>query len=187
VFLGPEATEAAFTRAAPGAEVLHCATHVVVDDTIPLASALVLAPGGGQNGLLQAWEILERVRLGSRIVVLSGCETGLGTALDGEGIVGLTRAFQVAGAASVLHTLWRVEDRSQEALMVRFHRGLEAGLPADEALRAARLAFIRGRVRRAVPPPGPLGRILTFWRLAPREPADHPFYWASPTLDGDWR
>jgi CHAT domain-containing protein len=110
----------------------------VRDDTSPMETALVLAPTAErENGLLQAWEILEQVRLDSDLVVLSACDSGLGRELRGEGLWGLTRAFQSAGARSVLASLWRVSDRATAALMVRFYGHLRDGLAKDEALRAA--------------------------------------------------
>lgn len=89
-------------------------------------SALALTipenPAEGQdNGLLQAWEIFEQVRINSDLVTLSACDTALGKEMGGEGLVGLTRAFQYAGAHSVLASLWSVSDRSTAELMKRFY------------------------------------------------------------------
>ena len=84
-------------------------------------------PEGRDNGLLQAWEILEQVRLDADLVVLSGCLTGMGQALRGEGLIGLTRAFQYAGARTVAASLWEVADRTTAELMYRFYELLKAG------------------------------------------------------------
>ena len=81
--------------------ILHLAAHGLVDERVPLDSAVVLTinegwapldPEARDNGLLQAWEIFESVRIDADLVVLSACETALGKEVAGEGIVGLTRA-----------------------------------------------------------------------------------------------
>ena len=111
---------------------VHFATHGLLDPHTPLNSSLALTvPAtrheGQENGLLQAWEIFEQVRLDADLVTLSACETALGAELAGEGLIGLTRAFHYAGARSVLASLWRVADDSTAALMARFYRHLRAG------------------------------------------------------------
>lgn len=189
--VGRAASEGEVRRAAASADVLHMATHAVVDDRSPMSSALVLAPDEDDehhNGLLQAWEIVEGLRLDARLVTLSGCETGLGRELRGEGVLGLTRAFQLAGARAVLHTLWKVEDRAQAELMVRVYAGLKEGLAVDEAVRRAQLSFFAGPVEL---PPSPVGwwqRLLDRWGLLPARSADlsAPYYWAALRLDGRW-
>src|SRR6185503_1921431 len=100
----------------PQARRLHFACHGLLDARFPLDSALALAPGGDDNGLLQAWEVIERVRVDADLVTLSACDTGLGRDMGGEGLVGLVRAFQYAGARSVLASLWEVSDRSTARL-----------------------------------------------------------------------
>jgi CHAT domain-containing protein len=150
------------------ARIVHFATHGYVDDRSPFDSGLVLSipeelTPGRDNGLLQVWEIFESVRLDADLVVLSACETGIGEIRGGEGIIGLTRAFQYAGARSVLASLWRVEDRATAELMSRFYRGLLVeGLPVAAALRQAQLAV--GADRR--------------WRS--------PYYWSGFVLQGGW-
>jgi CHAT domain-containing protein len=192
LLVGREASEAAVLRLAPGADVLHLATHAVIDERSPLSSAVVLAPDeddGGHNGLLQAWEIIERLRLDLPVVTLSGCQTGLGRELNGEGLLGLTRAFELAGARAVLLTLWRVEDRAQAELMVEVYAGLREGLRLDEAVRRAQLSFLAAATRLPATPTGAWQRLLAFARLLPDERADlsHPFYWAALRVDGDAR
>ena len=132
-------------------------------------------PSEGQaNGLLQAWEIFEQMRIDADLVTLSACETGLGKEMGGEGLIGLTRAFQYAGARSVLASLWSVGDESTAELMTRFYRHLRAGKTKDDALRTAQLELIRMRVAPA-----------TAGRTTPT--ISHPFHWAAFQLIGDWR
>jgi CHAT domain-containing protein len=146
VFLGDAATEAAARSTMPGAGIAHFASHAVVDELLPFDSALVLAPGEDGEGLLQAWEIAEDLRLDGSLVVLSACDTARGGARAGEGIVGLVRALQIAGADAVVASLWQVADESTAELMSRFYRHLEGGAARDEAMRRAQLELIAGPV-----------------------------------------
>jgi CHAT domain-containing protein len=116
---------------------LHLACHGLLEDRFPLDSGLLLSspkPGSSAaNGLLQAWEVLERVRCDADLVVLSACETALGKDEGGEGLVGITRAFEYAGARSVVSTLWRVDDAATALLMERFYAHLRSGVPGRGA------------------------------------------------------
>ena len=173
VFLGADATEARFLAEAPVGRIVHFAGHALLDPRFPLDSALALSPApagsaaarsgdSGQDGLLQAWEIFERLRLSADLVTLSACETALGTESEGEGRLGLTRAFHYAGARTVLSSLWSVSDRSTAELMRRFYSHLGAGEPKDKALAQAQREMLAGTYR-------------------------HPYYWAAFQLDGDGR
>lgn len=122
--------------------------QALLDRRVPLDSGLALTipeelTPGRENGLLQAREVIERLRLDADLVVLSACETGLGRELGGEGLIGLTRALQLAGARSVVASLWSVRDRGTADLMTRFHRHLSAGVSKDRALRPAKLELLR--------------------------------------------
>ncbi|HEU4391914.1 MAG TPA: CHAT domain-containing tetratricopeptide repeat protein, partial [Blastocatellia bacterium] len=169
--LAEQATETAAKLESRGFSVVHFAVHGWLDDRIGLNSGLLLTRPDllgkesteDDNGLLQAWEILERVRLNADLVVLSACETGLGKELRGEGLIGLTRAFQYAGAKSVVVSLWEVSDESTAALMSAFYRELQKGKGKDVALQRATAAV----------------RKTPKWR--------HPFYWAPFILVGDWK
>lgn len=169
VYLGSEATEERAKAVGPEANLLHFACHGLLDERFPLNSALALTlpeptAEGRDNGLLQAWEIFESLRLEVELVTLSACDTALGKEMGGEGLVGLTRAFQFAGARSVLASLWGVADRSTARLMHGFYTHLRGGKPKDEALQAAQVDLIREK-----------------------EILSHPFHWAAFQLTGDWR
>jgi CHAT domain-containing protein len=173
VYVGRAATEERAKALGRRARIVHFATHGYVDDLSPFDSGLVLAipqerGERRENGLLQVWEIFGSLRLDADLVVLSACETGLGTVRGGEGIIGLTRAFQLAGARSVVASLWQVEDRATAALMERFYRHLRRGEPKDLALRDAQLDLLRGR--------GGLADL----------DAAAPYFWASMQLYGDF-
>jgi len=167
VYLGAEATEAR-AKSITKTRYLHFATHGLLDARSPLDSALALTlPAerrtGEENGLLQAWEIFEQLRIDADLVTLSACETALGDDVAGEGLIGLTRAFHYAGARTVLASLWAVADTSTSALMTKVYTHLRAGMSKDEALRRAQLDAIA------------------------RPATAAPFHWAAFTLSGDWR
>jgi CHAT domain-containing protein len=117
-------------------------------------------------------------------VVLSACETALGAEVEGEGLMGLTRAFHLAGARTVVATLWSVGDRSSADLMERFHAHLAAGQPPAGALRAAQLEILRGIAADAGA--GAPGAARGVGGLAPaREAADaSPANWAGFLVSG---
>jgi len=181
LYLGDDATEERVKAVARDARVLHFATHGYLDDRTPLDSALVLTipeqlSPGRDNGLLQVWEIFESLRLDADLVVLSACDSALGRELSGEGLIGLTRAFQYAGARSVVATLWSVSDQATAELMARLHRHYAAGLSKDEALRQAQIELIRQPIR-----------ITTAEGRTVEMDASAPFFWAAFQLFGDWR
>ncbi len=176
-YLGEEATEERAKSVGRDARYVHFACHGALDERFPLNSALALTipekPAEGQdNGLLQAWEIFDGVRIDADLVTLSACKTALGKEMGGEGLLGLTRAFHYAGARSVLATLWAVSDKSTPLLMKRFYGYLKAGQSRDEALRAAQIDLI-GTASSA--------------RNGAAGDLSHPFRWAAFQLSGDWR
>ena len=146
-YVGAQATEERARSIGKDVPLIHYACHAYVNQRFPLDSALVFTipenPTPGQaNGLLQAWEIFENVRIDADLVTLSACDSGLGKEMGGEGLIGLTRAFQYAGARSVLASLWKVEDQSTAELMKRFYSHLKAGKTKDQALRLAQIDLI---------------------------------------------
>ena len=143
IHLGCLATPDALRRAATGApQLLHIATHGYVDALRPRLSALALSrdfatsPDGGVFGLL---DILD-MRLNSRLVVLSACDTSRGRLLLGEGVLGPAQAFLQSGAASVLASYWRIDDSATAAFMRSFYKYLlNDHLQVAAALRRAQL------------------------------------------------
>jgi CHAT domain-containing protein len=146
--------------------VIHIATHGLLDAERPQFTGLVLSLIGNKNddGFLRTDEVFN-LRLGSPLVMLSACETGLGKEKRGEGVMGLSRAFIYAGAPTVGVTLWSVADKSTADLMTEFYKRLLASDSASSsaAMRDAQLAMITGKKYSA------------------------PFYWAPFILVGDWR
>lgn len=98
-----------------------------------------------EDGILTAMEVLGLDLSGTKLVILNTCESGVGEVRKGEGIYGLRRAFQEAGARMVLTTLWEVNDDAARELMGDFFRRWLSGTSAHEALRKAKLSFINSK------------------------------------------
>jgi CHAT domain-containing protein len=141
---GAAASEAALKALALGDfKIIHIAAHGIGNEAEPDRAALLLAPGNdSEDGLWQSREI-RQTRLNADLVVLSACDTGTGRLEGQEGIMNLARAFLIAGAKSVVASLWQVDDRSTATLMVFFYEHLAAGFEVREALRQAQLDFIK--------------------------------------------
>jgi CHAT domain-containing protein/Tfp pilus assembly protein PilF len=164
-----------------------------------LMSGLVLSGASSTSGgaVLTALEVAGLDLSAVRLAVLSACETGLGKEAGGEGLLGLQRAFAVAGCRAVVGSLWRVDDPATSVLMERFYFHLwEKKLPAEEALRQAQLDVLRGpelvRAREAA-----LIKLVgerALRGLGPALPAkagegrrSAPAFWAAFVLSGDGR
>lgn len=174
-----QSTEAA-VKSVKEARVLHIASHGVIDPTVAMNSYLNLAPAGeGEDGRLHAWEVMSEMQLDVDLVTLSACSTALGGVAAGEGLIGLTRSFQAAGARTVLSTLWPVDDAATSKLMARFYQELANGKSKAVALREAQ-RFMLG-ARRASD--GPWWR-RWISRTRSRDDSAHPYFWAGFALHG---
>lgn len=167
IFNRTEADESVFKRETQKEfSILHLATHGVLDNNSPLNSYVLLAPDekSGEDGKLEAWEILE-MNLNSDLIFLSACETARGQARSGEGLVGLAWSLMVAGTHNVVVSQWKVEAASTTDLTVEFYKHLKKsdGANKGESLRQAALKLRRN----------PL--------------TAHPFYWAGFVLIGEGR
>ena len=190
VYLRKEATEEKSKALSPNHDILHFATHAELNENDPLSSAVLLAREGKEDGRLEVREIFG-MDLKANLVVLSGCETGLGKLSTGDELVGLTRAFIYAGTPSVVASLWKVDDSSTAHLMSSFYRNLKT-MTKVEALRQAQLALIRGEgrsdllARRGVGGIGKLGETPSSGLPAPSSVStSHPYFWAPFILVGD--
>jgi len=186
---GAEASEAEFKRLAPQAEAIHIATHgFFVDDECLkqsgdegslsplLRSGVVLAganrrtadPAEGEDGLLTAEEIGALDLSHADWVVLSACDTGLGTIVAGEGVFGLRRAFALAGAGTLVMSLWNVGDAATRRWMHELYtaRG-RGGMTVDRAARSASRAVLKD--------------------LRDRGASTHPATWGAFIVSGEWR
>ncbi|MBY0228601.1 MAG: CHAT domain-containing protein, partial [Gemmataceae bacterium] len=196
-----EATAGAIRAALPRARHAHLATHAWYDlekgkhaatGWHPLLlCGLAFAganrePGEGEDdGLLTALEVSELDLSGLELAVLSACETGLGVIANGDGVMGMRRAFAAAGARSVVSSLWKVDDEATRVLMERFYANLWGRkMGRLEALAESQRWMLRegkadpgvarGMRRKDAPQPAEDGRMP-------------PYYWAAFVLSGDWR
>jgi CHAT domain-containing protein/Tfp pilus assembly protein PilF len=150
---------------------------------VVLAGANRPADPARDDGILTALEVEALDLSGVELATLSACETGLGEEAGGEGLLGLQRAFQLAGARGVVASLWTVDDKATRELMVRFYENLwKRRMSKLEALRQAQLWMLReGASRGMVDVRVPTERLpIEDNRLAP-------YYWAAFCLSGDWR
>jgi CHAT domain-containing protein len=120
------------------------------------------ARGGNNDGVLTAFEASGLDLWGTKLVVLSACDTGLGEVKKGEGVYGLRRALVLAGSESQMISLWAVSDRSTRDLIVGYYTALLGGAGRSEALRQVQLRMLHDKSR------------------------DHPYYWAGFILSGQW-
>ena len=181
MLLGPQATESHVKKLDLGsARYLHFATHGIIGGEVPGIGepALVLGDEPGSDGFLKASEA-ETLKLNADLTVLSACKTGNGEMVEGEGVLGMSRAFLVAGSKAVVVSLWSVESKATEDLMVTFYTHLRAGQESAEALRLAKLE-IMGRAGGT----DGSGRGVQVQPGAPSQGRQHPFYWAPFILVG---
>jgi CHAT domain-containing protein/lipoprotein NlpI len=148
--VGPRASERQVRARMLQADVIHFATHYVVDPRSPMLSKLLLAKparDGGvspeEDGLLQASEIYEMKLPRTRLAVLSACQTGVERSYQGEGAISIARSFISAGVPIVVASLWPVDSDATAPLMIKFHEYRKVrGMPAAEALREAQRDMI---------------------------------------------
>jgi len=126
-----------------------------------LRSGLALAGADGGSGILSALELASIDLTGTKLAVLSACETGLGDLMSGEGVFGLRRALVIAGAETQVVSLWQVDDEATRTMMVEYYTKLESGAGRSEAMRATRLKMMQ------------------------QSSTAHPFFWASFLVSGD--
>ena len=184
VLAGEQASESALQQLnAP--RILHIATHgfFLQDTSQNPAGAAGAATAGPENpllrsglalsganrvkdgkgeGILTALEASNLNLWGTKLVTLSACDTGVGEVKNGEGVYGLRRSFFLAGAETLVMSLWPVSDYVTREMMTSYYSGLKHGLGRGEALRQAELAMLKRKGRQ------------------------HPFYWASFIQSGEW-
>jgi CHAT domain-containing protein len=115
-----------------------------------------------EDGILTALEASGLDLWGTKLVVLSACDTGVGEVKNGDGVYGLRRALVLAGSESQMMSLWPVSDTGTSELMVEYYKALKAGQGRSEALRQVQLKMLKDPIRQ------------------------HPFYWASFIQSGEW-
>jgi tetratricopeptide (TPR) repeat protein len=145
VLAGPAATAGGYESAQPGNYAyIHFTAHATANKNSPFDSAIILSrESGGAGGRLEVKEVL-RDRLHAELVTISACHSAGARTYWGEGLVGFAWAFLESGAHGVVAGLWDVSDYSSPRLMHDLYAGLAASMSPEDALRAAKLALIRG-------------------------------------------
>jgi CHAT domain-containing protein len=164
-YMGEDANEAEFKRAAPYYGILHLAMHSVVNETNPSRSSLAFTEtlDTMEDNFLMAYEI-KQMQLNSGLVVLSACETGYGKYEHGEGVLSVGMSFFYAGSRSLVTTLWQLNDQTAPPIILNFYTLLQTKADKDEALRRSKLAFLDQN----------------------NSIASHPAYWACFVQVGDY-
>jgi CHAT domain-containing protein/tetratricopeptide (TPR) repeat protein len=163
-YIGPRATETNFRRMIVKPAIFHLAMHSIPDTLNSRFSFLLFDSHSDTagDGRLYNYEI-SLLRIKSPMVVLSACNSGTGTLYHGEGLMSLARGFILAGASSVIRTSWEVNDQTSSEIIGSFYKYLSRGMAKDEAMRRARLDYIKSS------PPAYAG----------------PYYWAAYEVLGD--
>ena len=139
-----------FSEISRSSRILHIATHGFASPDDPFFLGLALSGTGNENSGLVTTSQLADYRFSNELVVISACETGEGVALNGDGIMSLSRAFLASGASATISTLWPVSDRANAQFMHNFYIALrEPGATAQTALRYAQTQFQNSATYRA--------------------------------------
>lgn len=163
-YRGTQVTKASFLSEMSKASIFHYAGHSAHDASDPLRSSILLDGDKPGPNSVTAVDISMQKLQPNALVVLSSCDSSVGNSKDGIGIRGLTSAFLISGAASVVGSLWPVDAPSTTELMIAFHRAFASEkLPIAQALRKAQLAFLTANPKRA-----------------------HPYYWSGFVVTGNY-
>ncbi|MCE7056444.1 CHAT domain-containing protein [Algoriphagus sp. AGSA1] len=160
---GSEATESQFKAKAPFADIIHLATHSLINENNPLTSQLLFNGDETNDGLLHTYELFS-LALNADLVTLSACNSGYGELQQGEGVISLARGFMYANVSNLLMSLWAVSDQSTSKLMGIFYKRIYEGEDYSQALRNAKLEYL----------------------MKADENTAHPNYWAGFVYLGDY-
>ncbi len=177
-FSQKEATEGTFKDEASNFDIIHLATHTILDHENPQYSRILFAEplDSAEDGALHAYEIYN-LMLNSELVTLSACNSGVGPYLKGEGAISLARAFAYAGCPNILMSLWPAQDKSTAEIMESFYEYLSVGWPKDQALRQAKLDFLDSADKVRANPYFWAGFVLVGDASPVKSPAVHPARW----------
>jgi len=157
-FVGYEAKKDTFLFHNQDYSILHLAMHAKIDNDNPLYNRLIF-----EDGDLTSSEIYNS-RSKANMVVLSACNTGFGKIEKGEGVMSMARAFHFSGVPSIVMSLWKVPDKETKSIMIDFYRFLQKGKRKSEALRLAKLSFLKKNKNTALV---------------------HPYYWSGFVINGN--
>jgi CHAT domain-containing protein len=142
IYVNEKASKIRFLDCTDEADILHLALHTVISDIKPLYSALYFSSDDNPGiDTMFTYEILDR-KLRSKLLILSGCNTGYGELKYGEGVINLARSFIYSGVDNIIVTQWEVADKSSSVLMKYFYKNLTQGGTVDMALQKAKVDFL---------------------------------------------
>lgn len=142
IYVGTAANIRALTQQSSKSSILHLATHGLANARASDFAFLAFTAKDSTDQLLYTQNLYAMDMHRVALVVLSACETGLGEAIPGEGVMSLAHAFRYAGAKSIITTLWSIDDKKTASIMQAFYQELKKGKKKDEALRQARLQYL---------------------------------------------
>lgn len=173
---GKDANETNFKELAQNSKYLHLAAHAISDNFNPLFSKVVLGNNSNskEDGNIHAYEIYN-MNLNADLVVLSACNTGSGKYQKGEGVISLASSFKYAGSKNLITSLWSVPDQPTSVIMNSFYQYLDTGKTKADALRSAKLDYLKKADKNTVNPYYWAGFIL-IGELEP-EPASNLIRW----------
>ncbi|HRX13190.1 MAG TPA: CHAT domain-containing protein, partial [Draconibacterium sp.] len=163
-FLNENASKQLFVHRAGEHKIIHIGTHAESNNTEPELSRLVFAKNltdttGSDDNYLYNYEIYN-INLNSELAILTACETGKPAYQPGEGMISLAHAFNYAGSQSILTSLWEIDEKTSAEILTWFYKYLQKGKRKDEALRLAKLDYMRNADGRTINPQYWAGLIL---------------------------
>ena len=163
LFSGNQANETRFKQIASDYKILHIASHTSMDNEFPTLSSIELPTSKDtlNDGVLFSYELYQ-LQLKAQLIVLSGCNTGMGQLKQGEGLLSLSRSFFYSGVRSVAYTLWPLADQTGAEIMIGFYKGIKYKKRLEDALQSSKINY-----------------------LSMADPAkSHPYYWGGFLIVG---
>ena len=166
IYLDEQANKKEFLERATNSSLIHLATHSSINREAPLSSKIYFYDNSNLEPSQKYLKLEElyAMKLNSNLVTLSACETGIGKEVKGKGVISLSNAFAYSGVKSTVMSLWKVPDQETSTLMISFYENLNKGQDKDDALRNAKLHYIKS---------------------IDDEVLKHPYYWAGFVISGD--
>ena len=140
--LAAQATEDQFKKEANKHRIIHLGTHTEINTTSPMLSRLILSRSENEDGYLHAYEIYN-LPLRAELAVLTACETGVGKESNSEGVLSMAHGFAYAGCPSLVMSLWEIDEKTSAEIIESFYENLSDGMPKNEALRQAKLYYLK--------------------------------------------
>lgn len=140
--LAAQATEDQFKEEAERYKIIHLGTHTEINTKSPMLSRLILARSENEDGYLHAYEIYN-LPLRAELAVLTACETGVGKESSSEGVLSIAHGFAYAGCPSLVISLWEIDEKTSAQIIEIFYENLAEGMAKNQALRQAKLTYLK--------------------------------------------